>query len=287
MPSQSVEGGPDVPLIGFDNTFFGSATDNNSTLQAHILRARLDHSFTDALRGNITAQFADYDKAYQNLFASESVVNLGGNIAQVELDGYRDTTSRQNTFVQGNVVGEFQTGSIGHTVLVGVEYGVQDTANARLDNVFAANGDDQLVIPFTDPLSIPAFSFSDPVRNRQSDVTVISAYAQNQVSLTDQIKIVLGGRFDSFDIDVNDIIANGQFSRKDEEFTPRLGAIYKPAENVSFYASYSETFLPRSGDQFLTLDLNQSQTEPQKTENLEAGFKWDIRPRSEFYKRGV
>ena len=46
---------------------------------------------------------------------------------------------------------------------------------------------------------------------------------------------------------------NGRFSRVDEETTPRLGFIYKPAENVSIYASYSETFLPRSGDQFLTL----------------------------------
>jgi len=244
VPSQNVDGGPDVPLIGFDNTFFGSADENNTTLKAHILRARLDHSFTDTLRGNVTAQFADYDKAYQNLFASEEV-NVGNTtFSEVELDGYRDTTARQNTFLQGNLVGEFQTGRLGHTILVGAEYGLQDTANARFDNVFASNGDDQLVIPFTDPLSIPA-------------------------SLTEQFKIVLGGRFDSFDIDVNDIAANGQFSRKDEEFTPRLGAIYKPAENMSFYASYSETFLPRSGDQFLTLNLNQSQTEPQKTEKFD------------------
>ena len=278
VPSQNVDGGPDVPLTGFDNTFFGSPDDNNTTLQANIFRARLDHKFTDFLRGSFTAQYADYDKAYQNLFASEEVNVVNGAFSEVELDGYRDTTDRENTFLQGNLVGEFETGRIGHTVLIGAEYGNQDTANARFDNVFAANGDDQLFIPFTDPLDIPAFSFSDLSRNRQSDVTVFSVYAQNQISLTEQFKIVLGGRFDSFDIDVDDFVAAGQFSRKDEEFTPRLGAIYKPAENVSFYASYSETFLPRSGDQFLTLDLNQSQTDPQKTENIEAGLKWDIRP---------
>lgn len=278
VPSQNVDGGPDVPLIGFNNTFFGSPDDNNAELQAHIFRGRLDHKFTDSLRGNFTAQYADYDKAYQNLFASEEVNVVNGAFSEVELDGYRDTTDRQNTFIQGNIVGEFETGRISHTVLIGAEYGVQDTNNARLDNVFAANGDDQLFIPFTDPLDIPAFSFSNLSRNRQSDVTVFSVYAQNQISLTEEFKIVLGGRFDSFDIDVDDFIVDGQFSRKDEEFTPRLGAIYKPAENVSFYASYSETFLPRSGDQFLTLDLNQSQTDPQKTENIEAGVKWNIRP---------
>lgn len=278
VPSQNVDGGPDVPLEGFNSVFFGSPDENFTTLQAHILRGRLDHKFSDRLRGNLTAQYADYDKVYQNLFASEEVQVTNGVFTEVELDGYRDTTARQNSFIQGNLVGEFETGGLSHTVLMGAEYGVQNTNNARADNVFAANGDDQLFIPFTDPLTIPAFGFDNPARDRESEVIVFSVYVQDQISLTDQFKILLGGRFDSFDIDVDDIINQGQFARKDEEFTPRLGAIYKPQENISLYASYSETFLPRSGDQFLTLNLNQSQTEPQETVNLEAGLKWDIQP---------
>lgn len=278
VPSQNVDGGPDVPLIGFDNTFFGSPDENFTTLNAHILRGRLDHKFNAGLRGNITAQFADYDKVYQNLFSSEEVSNVNGAIAEVELDGYRDTTARQNSFVQGNLIGEFATGPLDHTLLIGADFGVQDTSNTRTDNVFEQNGDDQLFIPFSDPLVIPAFGFSNPARDRKSDVTVFSAYIQDQISLTETFKLVLGGRFDSFAIDVNDFANAGQFSRTDTEFTPRLGAIYKPADNISAYVSYSETFLPRSGDQFLSLDLNQSQTDPQKTQNLEAGLKWDICP---------
>ncbi len=278
VPSQNVAGGPNVPLEGFDRTFFGSAAENKATLIAHILRVRADHKFSDTLRGNVSVQYADYDKLYQNLYASDSVDVTGGTFPSVELDGYRDPTQRKNFQMQGNLVGEFMTGSIGHTVLLGAEYAVQDTANARLDNLFAANNDDQLFIPFTDPLSIPAYGYVDLVRDRQSDVTVMSVFAQNQIDLTDAFKVVVGARFDSFDIDVNDIMAGAQFARKDDEITPRFGVIYKPAGNVSFYGSFSQTFVPRSGDQFLTLDLNTASTRPQFTENLEAGFKWDIRP---------
>jgi catecholate siderophore receptor len=279
VPSQNLEGDADGPLKGYDNTFFGSPDENFTTLQAHILRGRVDHRFSDSVRGNLTAQYADYDKLYQNLYASEEVlVDQNGDFDQVELDGYRDATDRQNLFLQGNLVGEFKTGEIGHTVLMGAEYGRQDTTNSRIDNVFEANGDDQLFIDFSDPLVIPAFSFSDPARDRASDVTVLSIYAQDQIALTDQFKVILGGRFDSFDIDVSDFANDSEFSRKDEQFSPRFGAIYKPAENVSFYASYSETFLPRSGDQFLTLDLTNSQTEPQGFENKEIGLKYDIQP---------
>ena len=285
VPSVNVDGGPDVPLENFEDTFFGSRDENVTTLEAHIFRARLEHDFSDSLRGNLTAQFADYDKAYQNLFPSEEVAFVNGTIPAVELDGYRDTTERENFIVQGNLIGEFETGAIGHTLLFGFEYGDQETKNARVDNVFAINNDDQFFVPFSDPLIIPDFGFTNPARDRESEVTFTSIYLQDQLDLTDQFKVVLGLRWDEFDIDVFDIIEEndgdaqgGNFSRVDQEVTPRFGVIYKPAENVSLYASYSETFLPRSGDQFLTLNLDTESTRPQFFENREIGLKWDIRP---------
>ena len=285
VPSQNVDGGPDIPLIGYDDTFFGSPNENLTTLQASILRARIEHTFSENLKGNVTAHYADYDKTYQNLYASEEVVVANGVFPDVELDGYRDTTDRENLIVQANLVAEFETGSLGHTLLAGVEVGDQKTANARFDNVFAANGDDQLVIPFTDPLSIPEFGFTNLVRDRASEVTFTSFYLQDQVDLTESFKVVVGLRLDQFEIDVFDAIeANdgdslgGSFQRDDEEVTPRLGLIYKPQDNVSIYASYSETFLPRSGDQFLSLNLDSASTRPQFFENTEVGLKWDFRP---------
>ena len=277
VPSQNVDGGPDVPLEGFENTFFGSPDQNFTTLTAHIVKARVDHDFSDSLRSNFTAQYADYNKVYQNLFPSEEVVVTSGVPAEVELDGYRDTTGRENLILQANLVGEFETGALGHTVLLGLEYGNQDSKNARLDNVFADNGDDQLFVPFSDPLNIPDFAFSSPARDRASEVETFSIYLQDQIDLTEQLKVVVGARFDSFDISVNDIANSGQFNRKDDEVSPRFGVIYKPAENVSFYGSYSESFLPRSGEQFLTLNLDSESTRPQSFENKEIGAKWDIR----------
>jgi len=280
VPSQVVANGPNVPLEGFDNTFFGSPDQNFTTLEAHILRARIDHSFTEGLRGNLSVQYADYDKLYQNLYPSAPVTVTNGIFPTVELDGYRDPTERQNLIIQGNMVGEFKTGSFGHTVLFGFEYGDQDTTNSRIDNVFADNGDDQLEFAFTDPLAITAFSFpiSAQSRNRQSNVQFTSVYIQDQVDVTEWLKVVGGVRYDRFDIEVLDIAAgNSEFSRVDEEFTPRAGVIVKPAKNISAYFSYSESFLPRSGDQFLTLNLDTESTRPQSFKNKELGIKWDIK----------
>lgn len=283
VPSVTVADGPDAPLEGFDNTFFGSSDENLTTLEAHIVRARIDHTFSDMLRGNITAQYADYDKLYQNLFAAG--FDVPSNM--ITLDGYQDMTDRRNLIVQGNLVGEFQTGSLGHTLLFGAEYGDQDTANARNDNVFTDSADDQITFVFTDPLNIPEFSFSNRVRDRESEAAFTSVYVQDQIDVTDWLKLIAGVRYDRFDIEVVDNIEvengdadgnDGFLGRVDEELSPRFGLILKPAENVSFYGSYSESFLPRSGDQFLTLSLTNEALEPQFFENMEIGAKWDITP---------
>ena len=39
-----------------------------------------------------------------------------------------------------------------------------------------------------------------------------------------------------------------------EEFGPRGGIVFKPSSNSSVYASYSESFLPKSGEQFKAME---------------------------------
>lgn len=279
VPSVSVANGPDVPLEGFDETFFGSADGNYTTLQADIFSARLDHTFSDSLRGNLTAQYAVYDKYYQNIYAAGFDASVTPN--RLTLDGYADSTERENFIVQGNLIGEFQTGALTHTVLVGLEYGDQSTDNSRIDNRFAASNDDQIVIDFSDPVQVPAFDFNTPLRDRSSDVQFTSIYVQDQIDVTDQLKLVLGARLDRFDVSVLDREAisatdDGRRARVDEEVSPRLGLIYKPVGNVSIYASYAESFLPSAGDQFLTLTRTTEDVQPQRFENSEVGLKWDL-----------
>lgn len=279
VPSVAVAGGPDVPLEGFDETFFGDADANLATLEANILRATLDHRFNDMLRGNFTAQYADYDKLYQNIYAAG--FDAAAAPWRVTLDGYQDATVRENFIAQANLIGEFDTGPFSHTLLIGAEYGDQSTDNARNDTVFAATNDDQIVVDFTDPLVVPAFDFSSPARDRSSEVQFTSFYIQDQIDLSDAFKLILGARLDRFDVSVLDRRAisatdDGRRARVDEEISPRLGFIYKPAENVSIYTSYSETFLPSAGDQFLTLSTTSEDLQPQVFENTEAGVKWDV-----------
>lgn len=270
-----------APLQGVDKTFFGSPDLNVTTLQAHVARARIDHQLNETWSINATLQYADFDKLYQNLYPTgyDAVQNT------VSLDGYRDATERENLILQFNAVGQFEMGSIEHTLLVGAEHGNQDTKNSRRDTLFVDSNDDQITFAFSDPLVIPTVGFPVFNRDTSSDVTFSSVFLQDEIKLSEQFIIVAGLRYDSFDIDVVDAIEatngtsdgnSGLLGRKDNETSPRLGAIYKPNDDLSFYVSMSKSFLPRSGDQFLSLSPSSQALAPEEFENKEFGIKWNL-----------
>jgi catecholate siderophore receptor len=274
-------GNPCGPLRGFNDTLFGQSGTNKTTLQAHVFKLRVEHEFSENLRLNSSTQYGNYDKLYRNIYPVDARLNdarLTPAVNSVTLDGYVDTTDRENFITQGNLVWDGNTGSIGHTLLLGYEFGRQESANARRDVFFAASADDQITIPLGRTITVPAFSFPAFTRNRQSDLDFLSFYIQNQIKIGEMFEIIGGVRFDRFDIEVNDIQNALVLQRTDEKFSPRFGAIFKPQPNVSIYASYSKSFLPRSGDQFLTLTASTANLAPETFENYEIGFKWDITP---------
>jgi catecholate siderophore receptor len=89
---------------------------------------------------------------------------------------------------------------------------------------------------------------------------------------------VVGVRYDNFQVDFRDNRTGVDLSSDDDLVSPRVGLIYKPAEPVSLYASYTMTYLPRSGQQLSSLTPSNAALDPEEYENYELGAKWDARP---------
>ena len=258
------------PIEGYDDTFFGDADYNRADTQVHIARARIDHAFSDALSANASVQYADYDKFYGN------IVPTGTDGTTVGLAGYESATQRENLVGQLNFIGSFDTGPVGHKVLVGGEVIGTDTVSTR-DQVLFGGTDSRVTVPLADTIAVPAFSLT-PQRASATDLTVTSAYIQDQISIGDHLDLVAGVRFEEFDLEAFDDVTKVATSRRDTLWSPRFGVIVKPLEALSLYASYTESFLPQSGDQFTSLSQQDASLEPEKFENIEAGVKWAIRP---------
>lgn len=276
VPSIATAAGqPNTPITGYRDTFFGKPGINRAGLEAHIVKARLDGQLTDNLNWSTTLLYGDYDKFYTNVFAAAAATGQTGTVALASggTVPYTEPTQRKNFIAQSNLVWDVNLGSIGNKILLGLEYGDQDTVNNRRNGVLSSNTLNLANIVY------PTVTFGALVRNTQSNVRFVSAYAQDQISFGEHVDVVVGLRYDRFEIKGTDLIGTPRpFARTDEKVSPRIGLIVKPQENISIYSSYSQSFLPRSGEQFFTLTPTQQNLAPEKFTNYELGAKWDIRP---------
>jgi len=275
------------PVDEFDDIVFGDPNINEAELEAHLIRAILQHEFSDSLKGNVTAFYGDYDKVYENFYASG--YDQENSPDEVTLDGYLDTTDRQNLILTGNLVSQFDTGSVGHTVLFGAEYIDTSSDQDRFNAFWDTTQDDNEIFSITRPLNlrggvgvnaagqVATNDFTvDLNDDTRVDIEVYSFYLQDEIALTEKFSLVLGARYDNFDIEVFNVPANENRSRNDDEISPRGGLIFKPRENISLYASYSETFLPRSGEQYANINGDADDLDPDEFESREIGMKWDF-----------
>ena len=275
----TINGAPDESLI---DIVFGTPEINTTTVEAIIFRGTLSHVFSDTRKGNLTVHKSSFEKMYQNLYAS------GYDGTLVTMDGYRDPTERDKLIISGNLVNEINVGSVKHTILVGAELIDTENNNLRYDTFWSTTSDDNEVFDISRPMDFTvnadgiatSVDFTTSLKSKtSSDIKVTSLYIQDQIDLTDNIKLMIGGRHDSFDITVADIKNMSSESRKDTEFSPRAGLVFKPSEEMSLYWSFSQSFLPRSGEQYKALSATSARLDPDVFESNEVGLKYDISPR--------
>ncbi len=264
------------PVERFEKITFGG-NDNLTTLKANILRATLSKQFSDTRKGNLSVVSSDFEKMYKNYYASG--YTAGASV--VTMDGYLDPTERENTIISGSMVNEVGK----HTLLVGAELIDTTNNNHRYNTFWSTTSDDNEVFTITRPMNFTVNSAGVATNNdytadlkskTKSDIDVTSIYIQDQIDVSDKLKLMVGGRHDSFDITVTDIKAGSAQSRKDSKFSPRAGVIFKPQDNISWYYSYSESFLPRSGEQYKKLTASAAALDPDVYESSEVGVKWAI-----------
>ncbi|MCI0750163.1 MAG: TonB-dependent siderophore receptor [Nevskiales bacterium] len=271
------------PFETDEATFFGDPGRSPTDTYVQAYTAFVDHDFGGGLSLRNATRYGDYDKYYQNVFASGAV--SGGT---VPIQAYNSDTQRENLFNQTDLVYTFATGSVAHTLLGGLELGSQDTTNLRLTGTFVSTATTTFNTPISSPTINEPVTFAPSASdaNNNGRATIAAVYVQDQIEFTPQIMTVFGLRYDHFKVNFHDDRASAtvrQIITKDDLLSPRLGLIYKPVERASIYTAYSLSYLPRAGEQLGSLSVSPTSTgnaalEPEEFINYEIGAKWDLRP---------
>lgn len=260
--------------------FFGDPRRSHANVDVLAFNSLIEHKFETGITLQNRTNYATYDKFYQNVFASGGVDTSN----QVSLGAYNNATTRENVFNQTNLLYTLNTGPIAHTLMAGIEVGRQETHNQRETGLFN-NKTTSWSAPLSDPIvHVPiTFKTRDSLGSidalNRSVVNVTSLYIQDQVEIIPQLQAIAGVRYDMFDVDFQQKNgARDHLKTQDGLIAPRFGLIYKPVTPVSIYASYSQAYVPRAGDQLTGLNVTTEALKPEKFTTLEVGVKWDVRP---------
>ena len=263
------------PVDTDESTFFGNPTRSPTDATVNLATAVFDHEFGNGVSLRNRTLYGDYDKFYQNVFPG--AVSEDGST--VSISAYNNAQQRENVFNQTDLLFSLATGAVNHELLAGVEFGHQETDNFR-NTGFFNDVETTWIAPVGDPtISIPVtFRPDEDDNDNHIEAKVAAIYVQDQLKLSERFQAVFGVRYDQFDVDFRDDRTGEKLESDDDLVSPRVGLIYKPVEPVSLYASYSVTYLPRSGAQMSSLTASNESLDPEEYENYELGAKWDLRP---------
>lgn len=163
-------------------------------------------------------------------------------------------------------IARFQTGALGHELLLGFDYlNMRDTY--AFANVIAG---------------VPSLDLYDPVYGRprpglQDLIARIDSRQrteQSGVYMQDQIRydkwlLTLGGRYDMARSTTRNLLADSQAAQRDSAFTGRAGLTYLSDNGVAPYVAYSTSFAPTGGTDYLGEPFR-----PSRGKQIEAGIKY-------------
>lgn len=225
------------------------------------------------------AGFGYRDTSFKG-FSQDAELALGRQI--IDNDGqnlsrqrrYRDFGTT-NTTVRGEISGKVYTGPLTHHVLFGADWDrfhidllqlrYRPPAYTAGSAITAANNAINVFNPVYGNLRTPtqASINSDEVQKGWG------VYFQDQVDVTDRLKVRFGGRFDHFNQQILNRNTNFLSNATKKRFNPTAGVLYKLTDTVSLYGGYGEGFRPNSG-----LDAAGRSFAPELSRSYEAGLRF-------------
>lgn len=180
--------------------------------------------------------------------------NDGTNVARQHR--FRDYNTTNLVF-RGELSGKINTGSIVHHVLVGADW---DRFNIDLfqqryrppsyvagSAITAANNAVNVFNPVYGQMPVPNATITNTLEKQ----TAYGFYFQDQIDLSDRIKIRFGGRYDHFNQHITNRNAGNAISNVTRErFSPTAGLLFELTDTLSIYGGYGNGFRPNSGTDF-------------------------------------
>lgn len=174
-------------------------------------------------------------------------------------------------------MGKLATGSVDHTLVFGVDL-VRDSFEqiARFSTPSLLPAPLNIFDPVYEVLPRPDIEDLSVVLNNDLVTDRLGFYLQDQIALSPNVQLLVGGRFDFVEQELKNNPTAFDPTRSEENpendaFSPQIGIVYQPIEPISLYASFSRSFEPNTGTTAIGEFL-----EPERGTQYEVGVKAEL-----------
>lgn len=235
------------------NVFFGTDWQYQNVEQASTT-VTFNHQLSTNWTLNAVASYQNYTKDY---FSSERVQWGYANATATRLSWTRPfnkTYNEQNYgSAQVNINGEINTGKINHKLLFGA-----DADYSQTDSYAYTLGATNNVLFLDDPSTWGSIAMPSSTLNSRNRINTrrIGAFAQDFISLTKEFKVIAGLRWSYIENmpTINTNFGAGikkltdKTATSDQALSPKVGFVYMPNDNLSVFATYTNSFVSNAGE---------------------------------------
>ncbi|MBW3466977.1 TonB-dependent receptor [Arthrospiribacter ruber] len=236
-PDGSLERLSELPI----SRFLGEPS-NNYRFQDLGLYSELHFNISPNWQLRNTSYYTNTSRDNQNLYFPNRQTDEQGNLRRMTWIGQSYWRGWGNTL---DLVGQLTTGSIRHNIVIGGDYMINNSYGTPPINVEA----DPINIfnPVYGTVTLPKAMGYDGMKENGSFIQRGGLYIQDQLFLWDERVIaLLGLRFNHTQqggiYTTDNPSPEGYQDDTKTPLSPRIGILVKPSQNLSLYASYTNSF---------------------------------------------
>jgi catecholate siderophore receptor len=252
---------PEENFLGFTDDYFNQDVD--------IASLRISHEFSPAVTLRNQTQYSS-----ARIEARPTTISF--NAAQQAW--VRNPRKREvddgSLFNQTDMVITLGQGTVRHVITTGAEIGRDDFENQTYNTTAAVGVFNQDIV---NPIYGPTPASATVAKNTYTDNVgkTLAVYANEQLEIGSQWKVIAGLRWDEFKFDTFALNASGavtaDYEKTDTMTSARTGVVYQPDEIQTYYVSYGTSFNPSA--ETLTLSEANRYLDPEENASYELGAK--------------
>lgn len=269
-----------APPVSFDN-FYGNVYRDFEDIKAQSLTGRFEQDINAATTLRVQARVGSV--ARQGVVTAPRFIDQKTTTDVRQSDEKTRDTKNSLAAVQFDLIGEYQTGSIKHNLVTGVEWANETFKRWNMVDLVDDNLDSEpSLVDLYHPDSHVAFTgqYGRDGSSTKAEGKNIAVYLFDTLTLNPQWELTLGGRWDSFKTDYQYSYTDSALTldTSDTIFSWNAGVVYKPAANGSIYVAVGNSFNPSAEGLTVSTNANSNlvDLDPEETRSIEVGTKWDL-----------